>query len=761
MNSGTTNRYKVPTWRLLVIYGVMFVFVAAIVIRLANLQVFDTSTWTAQATENYTLSITDPAQRGIIYDRNGYVLARNVASYNIVITPASLPDDDADIQRIYRDVSELTGVPAGGPVTDETLEFAKLFSACVPGPTIADMVELGASLAPYTPVKIACNVDEELARVVGEKAVDWPGVAVEIEPVRDYPTGSLTSNVIGFLGPIPAVSQADYEKLGFVVNRDKIGYSGVESSLDDLLIGRNGLRIVQRDVAGAIVRNLKPPVPPTPGGNVVLTIDTRLQKAAETALVDEIKSWNAYFGTDRISSGVVIAMNPKTGEILSMVSWPTYENNRMARFIPGYYYNQLFEDPRHPLVNTAISGELAPGSVYKLTTATGAFNEGVIKPGDIVKTPGKLVLCERFSPNDPCTDANSRPFVDWIYNRRGVINGAGFGALDFYHCIAYSSNVCFYKLGGGFENEIEEGLGIYRLGEYARALGYGERSGIQLPGEENGLVPSPQWKRINQGENWSTGDTYIASVGQGYVLVTPLQVLLSGATIANRGKLVQPTIVKEVLDDEGRVIPAWFDPKDFSIYMGKQIAESSGNVQTVWINPAKPDQVLLTPPQGSYQISPFTPNIKWDLTDPQTPKIQEWNCDAGYCDPTGELKIVKPESIEAVRTGTRLAVTSDPLGTLFNVFNTEYPLPVAVAGKTGTAEYCDDVANKAGRCQFGSWPTHAWTLAYAPFDDPEIIIVAFVYNGEEGGTVAAPIVARVMQAYFELKSVDLAKTSGG
>ena len=114
--------------------------------------------------------------------------------------------------------------------------------------------------------------------------------------------------------------------------------------------------------------------------------------------------------------------------------------------------------------------------------------------------------------------------------------------------------------------------------------------------------------------------------------------------------------------------------------------------------------------------------------------------------------------MDAVRTGTRLAVTENPLGTLYKIFNVNYPLPIAVAGKTGTAEYCDDVANKANRCRFGAWPTHAWTLAYAPFDDPEIVILAFAYNGGEGGTVAAPIVARVMKAYFELKSIDIAKT---
>jgi len=516
--------------------------------------------------------------------------------------------------------------------------------------------------------------------------------------------------------------------------------------------------VVESDVAGQVRRNLKPPIPSVPGHNVVLTIDTRLQKVAEASLVEEINYWNTFFGTIRISSGVVIAMNPKTGEILAMVSYPTYENNRMARFIPGYYYEQLSEDPRRPLVNNAISGEFPPGSVFKLSTATGAFNEGVVSLGEIVQTPGKLVLCERFSPNDPCTERNSRPFVDWIYERNGVINEAGFGSLDFLRCIAYSSNVCFYKLGGGFEDEIEEGLGIFRLGEYARAIGYGARSGIELPGEENGLIPSPQWKRINTGENWSTGDTYIASVGQGYVLGTPLQVLMSGATIANRGKLMQPTIVREVQDGEERVIPIWFDPEDFSLYEVQDVRDDEGRPGSRWVNVIDPTKVFSSPPPGSYQISPFTPNLKWDIT--QTPMIKEFSCEAGYCDETGQLKLVQPSTIDVVRTGTRLAVTADPLGTLHKVFNIDYPLPIAVAGKTGTAEYCDDVARKANRCQFGAWPTHSWTLAYAPYDDPEIIILAFAYNGSEGASVAAPIVARVMQAYFELKSIDIAKGGG-
>jgi penicillin-binding protein 2 len=187
--------------------------------------------------------------------------------------------------------------------------------------------------------------------------------------------------------------------------------------------------------------------------------------------------------------------------------------------------------------------------------------------------------------------------------------------------------------------------------------------------------------------------------------------------------------------------------------------DAQGRTRTVYVNPSKPDVLLSKPPEGSYQISPFTPNVKWDITE--DPRIEIFDCEVGYCDPTGEFKTVDPATVEAVRTGTRLAVTEDPLGTLHSVFTKVYPLPIAVAGKTGTAEYCDNVARELQQCQFGSWPTHAWTLAYAPFDDPEIIILAFAYHGGEGGSVAAPIVARVMQAYFELKSIDLGTQGGG
>ncbi len=746
MNSTNNPRNQIQPWRLWVIYGVVALVLGALLYRLITLQVFQGIGWLDQAIENYTTTVSIAPARGIIYDRNGYILAGNIAAYSVVITPADLPDSEADIQNIYRELSALIDVPA----TQGTIEEAKLVAECVPGPGIEQLVALGESLAPYRPVKVKCDVNDEVARKVREKAVDWPGVSVEIDPIRNYPTGSLTANVIGFLGPIPARDEQTYRDKGFVPNRDKIGYAGVEAALDEILTGTPGRRTIQVDVAGKELRNLEAPVAPVPGNNLKLTIDTRLQTAAETVLTTEIKSWNDYYGRIRISSGVIIAMNPKTGEVLAMVSYPTYENNRMSRFIPAYYYDQLSQDPRRPLLNNAIQAEYPPGSVFKISTATGAINEGVVTLGQEIYAPGELLLCEKFSPNDPCTDSNTRPFVDWIFDT----NPDGFGIIDFYRCIAYSSNVCFYQLGGGYDDKIKEGLGIYRLGEYARAIGYDRPSGIELIGEQDGLIPSPQWKRINQGENWSTGDTYIASVGQGYVLATPLQVLMSGTFIANNGKLMQPTIVREVTDNEGKVVERWFDPTDFSVWAPYQATDNRGSVAKEWIN-LTTSELADKLPATAYQISPFTPNAKWDTT--VSPIIAGYSCDQGYCDTTGEMKTIKPSSIQAVQTGMRMAVT-DPRGTLHNIFD---GFPIAVAGKTGTAEYCDDVALKAQRCQFGQWPTHAWTLAYAPFDDPEIAIMAFAYNGGEGSSVAGPMVFRMMEAYFEIKSIDIAQNGGG
>jgi penicillin-binding protein 2 len=688
-------------WRFLIVYVLLVAVAVIFVTRLFTLQILDGEKYNTQTDSNRTQNISIPPSRGIIYDRNGIVLARNIASYNIVITPAYLPDDDGDIQRIYRDLAGLTGIP----VSQGTVDDAKLLAPCVPGPGITQFVDLGLSNAPYDPVKIQCNVEEKIAMIVREHAVDWPGVGVDIQPVRDYPTGSLTANIVGFLGPIPAALEQIYRAQNFLPNRDKVGYAGVELTLNDTLIGKPGQRTVEVDVAGQVLSNLKPPVDPTPGSNVVLTIDTRLQQAADSILKRDIDYWNnVYNKYYRISSGVVIAMNPKTGEILAMSQYPTFENNRMARIIPSYYYNQLAKDPAHPLLNFAISTEYPPGSTFKISTALGALNEGVVTPSTLIDAPAMIGLKTTFSPTDP---GATEFYYDWTYTFYGET--AGLGKIPFLECIARSSDVCFYKVGGGFPGEVDQGLGILRLQQYAQALGYNQPSGIELPGESAGLIPDPTWKRIDRGENWSTGDSYLAGVGQGYVVATPLQVLMSAATIANNGRQMQPTIIHDIMDSEGNI------------------------------------------------IQPFDPRLRWDITS--DPIIKDFNCVNGDCTATGKMKPVSSTAVQNVQAGMRLAAT-DPNGTLNHDFSF-LNYPIAIAGKTGTAEFCDDVASAKNQCSRGNWPAHGWTVAYAPFDNPEIVVLAFMYNAGEGGRVVAPTVRDIMSAYFQLKAVDIAKGLAG
>jgi len=693
MNESPALNNQVQPWRIWTFALILLLVLGWYVVRLFTLQIIQGPIWAAQSADNRTRLDNLAATRGVMYDRNGVVLARNIASYNVVITAANLPDDPGAVQEIYRELSSLIGVPINrGEISD-----ADPYVPCVSDHGIKQIVQYGEASKPFQPVQVKCDIDRATAMILQERATDWPGVSVEIVPVRDYPTGVLTASMIGFLGPIPANQAKDFIAKGLDPNRDKVGYAGVELEFQDLLAGKNGQRFVEVDVAGQEMRTIGETQSPVPGESLRLTIDTRLQ-AATTAIVQrEINYWNSYFGEIRSTSGVAIAINPKTGEILAMVSYPSYENNRMARLIPSYYYNQLIQDPANPLLNHAVGDVLPAGSVFKLSTAVGALNEGVITPDQQVETPGKITILDKPFANAPGTP---RDFRDWIYDQ----NPGGFGHLNILGCIQNSSNVCFYKLAGGYQDEIPNGgLGICRIGTYAHALGYGEYPGTGLPEEEKGLIPDPKWKRLTHGESWTLGDTYISGVGQGYVLATPLQVLLSASTIANDGKLMQPTLVREVLDSEGNV------------------------------------------------VQPFQPKMRWDIT--KDPIIQEFGeTTQRGCEPIqGRMKTVQPWVISTIQEGMRRAVTD---GTLKKEF---VNATIAAAGKTGTAEYCDKYALARNRCVPGEWPSHAWTVAYAPYDNPEIAVVAFVYNGGEGASVAGPIVRQILNSYFELKAIDVAQ----
>ncbi len=820
-------------WAFGIVIGIVFLI---FILRLFDFQIlnFDKGdNWAAQAEVNRIQTINLPTRRGVIYDRNGTPLQKNIPPKKGPTTPQFLPDDDAEIEEIIRELSEFVSLPIHrGSIEDEVL------LQCGDNLGISEMVEIGTSFSPFSPVLIDCDIERDLALAIQEMALDWPGVSIQIEPVRDYPTGDLTAPIIGFLGPIPQGSQVELEAEGFVANRDKIGYAGIELYFNELLRGLNGKRTVEVDVAGEILRDIEGLIPAEDGLNVVLTIDTRLQEAAEAIVIGEVDFWNTFLGEYKISSGVSIALNPQTGEILAMVSWPSYENNRFARFIPTYYYEQLIQDSTFPLQNNAVWGEIPAGSVFKIATAVGALNEEVVTPEQIIQTPGQITIQNVYTPNNRGLD---REFVDWNQDV------GGFGELDFIGGISNSSNVYFYKLGGGFPPEVEQGgLGICRLGTYARALGYGAELGVELAEETDGLIPTPTWKRINQGENWSTGDTYIASVGQGFVIATPLQVLMSAATIANDGVLMRPTLIKEVTDNEGKPVHVIMDQfgnvleyelenngnvfvdvyeknilefdlelidenGEFLTYPDRIFLDADGNhVEFEIVQPFEEnnedledggieflvfdldgnsvpyrvnddgsitvrayeeiyEKITLLVMDGNnliveypgeifydqdgdeleiFVMSPWAKDEKWDLTT--EPRIENYSNPEGIgsCKLTGELSTVEPWVFDKVQEGMREAVLS---GTLLKEFE-DFPIPVA--GKTGTAEYCDVVALNKGLCIYGNWPTHAWTVAYAPYENPEIAVVSFMYNGGEGASVAGPVVRKIIQAYFELKAID-------
>jgi penicillin-binding protein 2 len=498
-------------------------------------------------------------------------------------------------------------------------------------------------------------------------------------------------------------------------------------------------------------------VNPVAGQNIRLTIDIDLQIAAEQALRNRIARLNADEGRIVSQSGVVIAMQPFTGEVLAMVSWPSYDNARFARSIDVEYYLDVTADPLRPLYNQAISSLYPPGSGWKLLTAVAALEENVIAPQTALFDGGRLVLPNRYAPNDV---AASQTFVCWNRN--------GHGDMDMIGAIANSCNVYFYQIGGGNPDLSPQvlrpgGLGITDLFRYATAVGIGSRLGIELPGENSGRMPDPDWKRITQGESWSTGDTYNAAFGQGYVMVTPIQFINSVALVANGGTLYQPTIIRDFLDAEGNVVQP-FEPhilRDFNrdrlqepitlLPLEDMIMKGPASLACTCEQSSNFYNALRCDPQGYRNTVDVNPDpFLEDLREYRVAIPPYYAFTGGICN---ELRFdtdytppfISESSVRVAQEGMRAAVT----------FGTARPadLPyVSVAGKTGTAEYCDDIARPLGLCEQGNWPAHAWFTAYAPYENPEIVVMAFVYNGDEGSSVALPIVVETMEAYFRLKN---------
>jgi penicillin-binding protein 2 len=740
-------------WRLTFFQGVMFAVFVLFAVRMYQIQIIEGPNWQAQADENRLSSLPVPAPRGAIFDRNGNYLARNVPAYNVRITPAALPSDETQELDIFNRLSALIDVPP-------TIEIARASGRAVR--SIEQIVAEGAGIAPYRPWTIATDVEYHVALQILEERQTLPGVDIQVASVREYPSGALTAHIVGYMGPI---SEDDAEELiaqGYNPAFDRVGYEGIERFLEQNLAGTRGSLLREVDVAGAEI-GIVQSINPVPGVNVRLTLDLELQQAAEDALRNRINLLNAENESIVTQSGVVIAMNPQNGEILAMVSYPSYDNTRFARSIDGEYYLDILADPQRPLVNNAIKGLYPPGSIWKVISALGVLEEGVIDPDTTLFDGGNLVVANRYAPNDV---AAAQTFVCWLPE--------GHGRVNMIQGIAWSCDVYFYQVGGGntdVSNSMlrQGGLGAPNLFRYATASGIGSELGVELPYEVAGRMPDPEWKRRNYGETWSTGDTYNAAFGQGYVLVTPLQLINSVAMIANGGTLYQPTIIDSFLDGDGNVIQD-FGPQVLRnvnidsiptdqpltlLLLEDMLMQGENSLSCV----CEPDSEFYNPtrcdPENYTAVADLDPS---DLTENlRTYRIHiplNYTFNGSVCQDVRFDTIDNPytpafvgsENFTLVEEGMRQAVIAE--GGTAN--GADLPF-VDVAGKTGTAEYCDNIARPLGLCRFGAWPAHAWFVGYAPYDNPQIVIIAFVYNGDEGSRVALPIVVETLEAYCRIQ----------
>ena len=474
--------------------------------RLFQLQVVNGDVYAGRAAADRTVEVPVVAPRGLIFDRAGRPVAVSVPSWTVKVRPADLAE--ADRFRVLSRVATLIG---------------------------ADRSTLRARLdaftgSPFDLVPIARGVRREAALLIGEEAAELPGVVVAVEPIRQYldetgkPGGPLLSHVIGYTGPIDRAELETLEDEGYLRD-DVIGKAGIEASFEDELRGRYGRQLVERDASGRQLKVIETIREPTPGTNLMLTIDADIQRLATQAL-----AWGMEAAD--VSQGVTVVMNPQTGEILAMVSLPAYDNNKFAAGISANDYNVYLADPNRPLRNHAISDIYPPGSTYKLITGIAAMEEGV-------------TTANRQWPTYGCYQIPGAPAGECLYDW----NRQGFGPLDMVDAFAKSSDTYFYQMA------VE--TGIDPLAEWARELGFGELTGIELPSEEEGIIASTEWARQQGRSGVFTGELAQAGIGQNVIAVTPLQMLNAYAALANGGKVMRPMIVRGEADSSGELVDAY------------------------------------------------------------------------------------------------------------------------------------------------------------------------------------------------------------
>lgn len=569
----------------------------------------------------YYLQIIKHHEMAELADRNRIRLQRQPAMRGLVFDDRhrplvdTLPSFDAVM------------VPEDSPDLDETTaRLKKLLSSDA---DIQQKLDKAADEGrpDFDPVTVQERLNWQQVDALETNQLDLPGVSLQVNPRRHYIYGPLAAHLLGYVGE---VTVRDLNRLPNYAMGDEIGKFGLERAWETFLRGTAGGQEVEVDSVGRRLRMLRE-IPEQPGNSVVMTIDLDLQKVAEDAIGDR--------------AGSLVAIDPNTGYILAMVSHPSFDPNQFTSGITSALWRSLTMDPNHPLSNRAIQGVYPPGSTFKIVDSIAGLEDRTLTPSTVYNCAGGIYF-------------GGREYRCW--------RKQGHGAISLHRAIVESCDVFFYNVG--------QHLGIDRLAVWAHALGFGKKSGIDLDNERSGVVPSSAWKEQRYGERWYPAETLSASIGQGYVAVTPLQLADFAAEVANGGTLFKPQFVKEVDDIDGAPVKVF-------------------------------------PPVIQSQVR------------------------------------IGPEILQDVREGMAGVVNqNDGTAHAARMDN------VIVAGKTGTAQVVKEA--QGARTKENALPEryrdHAWFMAFAPLDHPQIAVACIIEHAGHGGSTAAPVVKTVMQKFFEL-----------
>ncbi|MDR1872691.1 MAG: penicillin-binding protein 2 [Deltaproteobacteria bacterium] len=589
-----------------VIFGLAL---AVLALRLWYLQIVAGEEYRLKSEKNHSSLIDIPTQRGLIFDRHGQTLVDNDISYDLLVTPAEVSDQKELID-------EVAGL-IGRDRADLEKKFASLSKKhkynshlWLSGLTRADLAALET------------------------RHYDLDGVTIQINSVRKPTRENFAPHLIGYLAEISPKQLGEPTYAGLKQGA-LVGQSGVEQSMEALLHGKKGQRLTTVDSQGRVLEELKADYP-EPGHNVILTLNSRLQRVAQSLLAEH--------------AGAIVVLDPRNFEILAMASSPTFNLNDFVGGVSVERWKSLNSDPFHPMENRAVGGQYPPGSTFKIAMALTALSEGVITPETVFSCAGAIFLG---------------------HSRFGCWARGGHGAVNLHRSLKESCDVYYYEVG--------RRLGIDRLANGVREnFGLGRALGMDLNTERGGLVPNQAWKLKRFGKPWNFGETFPVSIGQGYLLTTPLQVAQYTAVAANGGTLFRPHLVKEVTDFEGRL-------------------------------------TRRVEPEVIHQLA------------------------------------LRPDYIQAVRKGLD-AVVNEPGGT-----GRRGQIPgVRVAGKTGTSQVISldryQLYSRGGVLPW-KYREHAWFTAYAPVDNPEVVVTVLLEHAGGGGANAAPLAAKLLAAYFDA-SID-------